>query len=82
MSEIEKNIFESIRSRHIQEIVISFLKEKQKFNLFVYNKKLQKKFNIDIEAYKKKSGKYKKGKKNGEGEEYSLNTDNLIFKGD
>ena len=54
MSEIEKNIFESIRSRHIQEIVISFLKEKQKFNLFVYNKKLQKKFNIDIETYKKK----------------------------
>ena len=38
--------------------------------MFVYNKKLQKKFNIDIEAYKKKSGKYKKGKKNGEGKEY------------
>ena len=32
--------------------------------------------------YIKISGKYKKGKKNGKVEEYSLNTDNLIFEGE
>ena len=63
MSEIEKNSFESIRSGGIQEIVISFLKEKQKLNLLIYNKKLQKKFNIDIETYKKKAENIKKAKK-------------------
>ena len=51
-------------------------------NMIIYNKNLQKKCGVDIEYYKKKSGKYKIGGKNGLGKELKLNTDNLIFEGE
>ena len=50
--------------------------------MIIYNKEIQRKCLIDIEDYKKISGKYKKGEKNGNGREYIINTNILIFEGD
>ena len=62
--------------------MISFISEKQKLNLIIYNKQIQKIFDVDIELYKKISGKYKIGEKNGKGKEYLLSTQKLIFEGE
>ena len=43
----------------------------------IYNKKLQKLFGVDIEDYKKISGKYKMGERNGKAKEYILKTEHL-----
>ena len=72
----------SIKSQYILKLVYSFLNEKQKLNMIIYNKELQKKLDVDIEEYKKVSGKYKVGEKNGKGKEYELNTNKLIFEGE
>ena len=82
MKKFEENSLKSIKSSYIQKWVTSFLYEKQKLNLFLYNKRLQKKLDIDIETYKKISGKYKIGEKNGKGKEYLLDTYKLIFEGE
>ena len=50
--------------------------------MIMYNKELQKNYIIDIENYKKISGKFKIGEKNGKGREYIINTDLLIFEGE
>jgi len=50
--------------------------------MIIYSKELQKKCLIGIEDYKIISGKYKKGEKNGKGEEYLINTNILIFRGE
>ena len=62
--------------------IISFLGKKEFFNIIVYNKELQKTLKIDIEDYKKVSGKYKIGKKDGKGKIYKINTNILIFEGE
>ena len=81
LKEIKSNI-NSIKSSSVLKKVFSFLDEKQKLNMIIYNKQLQKKLDVDIEEYKKISGKYKVGEKNGKGKEYILNTDKLIFEGE
>ena len=80
MAELNKitNI-EEIKSLYIIKEVFSFLSKKQKLNMIIYNKKLQKLLLVDIEDYKKISGKYKIGTKNGNGKEFILNTNHLIF---
>ena len=50
--------------------------------MIIYNKQLQKIFDVDIEPYKIISGKYKIGDKNGKGKEYLLKTNVLIFEGE
>ena len=83
LEEIKYNIncVKSIKSFYILEWIISFLSEKEKLNIIKYNKQLQKMLDVDIEIYKKKSGKYKI-ENNGKGMEFILNTDILIFKGE
>ena len=76
------NFVKSIKSSYILKWVISFLSVKQKLDMIIYNKQLQRLFDVDIELYKKISGKYKIGDKNGKGKEYILNTDKLIFEGE
>ena len=71
-----------IKSSYIKNIIISFLNEKQKLEIIKYSKELQKICLIGIEDYKKKSGKYKIGGKNGKGKEYTINTKKLIFEGE
>ena len=59
--------------------IFSFITKKGKFKLIIYNKEFQNKFKIDIEDYKKESGKYKIGEKNGKGIEYDLYTNKKII---
>ena len=47
--------------------IFSFLERKRLFNLIIYNKNLQKMLKINIDDYKKISGKYKMGKRDGIG---------------
>ena len=72
----------SIKSEYNIKEVFSFLGRKELLNLIIYNKQFQKFFEINIEDYKKISGKYKVGKKDGRGKEYILNTKILKFEGE
>jgi len=76
----EKNIGKSIESLYILKYIFSFLSEKQKLKVIIYNKNLQKKLDKNIENYKRIRGVYKEGEKNGKGKEYYF--DKLIFKGE
>ena len=86
MAELEDNKakinLRDIRSLYIIKRIFSFLYEKQKLKIIVYSKKFQKMYTIGIEDYKKESGKYKKGEKNGKGKEYNIYTNILIFDGE
>ena len=48
----------------------------------MYNKELQKKKGVNIEDYKKASGKWRIIEENGKGREYDLNTNELLFEGE
>ncbi len=52
------------------QIVFSFINENQKLIIINYNKKIQKKLEINIENYKQKCKRYKIGERNGKGKEY------------
>ena len=78
----EKNIEKSIESLYILKDIFSFLSEKQKLKIIIYNKHLQKKLDVNIEDYKKISGIYKEGGKNGKGKEYNILTNIMIFEGE
>ena len=85
MAELKKNqikSIEDIKSSFIIKEIFSFIDEKQMLNMIIYNKHLQNILEVDIENYKKISGKYKIGEKNGIGKEYKLNTNILIFEGE
>ena len=71
-----------IKSSDTLKGIFSFLDERQKLNMLIYNKELQNKLLVNIEDYKKTSGKYKIGDKNGKGKEFILNTNKLIFDGE
>ena len=71
-----------IKSSYIMKTVLSFLNEKQKLNLIIYNKELQKICLVDIKDYKNVSLKYRIGERNGKGKEYIKNTKRLIFEGE
>ena len=78
----KQNYLESIKSTFILKELFSFLNEKIKLEMIIYNKHFQKIFEVDIENYKKVSGRYRVGKRNGKGCEYKLNTKILIFEGE
>ena len=78
----EINLEKSIKSFYILKDIISFLSAKQKLNLIIYNKQLQRKFNVNIKDYKKISKVYKICEKNGKGKEYDKSTKNMIFEGE
>ena len=66
----------------ILKIIFSFLNEKKKLNIIIYNKKIQKKLEISIKNYEKMSKRYKIGERNGKGKEYDKLNDKLIFEGE
>ena len=68
-----------IKSSYILKKIFSFLNEKKKLILINYNKKIQKRLQIDLEYFKKISGKEIIGDKNGKGKEFRNNK--LIFQG-
>jgi len=71
-----------IKSSYITKKLFSFLSRKQKLDIIMYNKNLQKILSIGIKDYKKIYGKYIIGEKNGKGKEFLSNTDKLIFEGE
>ena len=71
-----------INSSFIIKYIFSFLPEKQKLNIIIYNKQLQNLILVKIKNYKKISGKYKIGEKNGKGKEYLIDSNKLIFEGE
>jgi len=77
-----KNLGNDIKSFFNLNELFSFLDHRKKLNLIIYNKKLQKMLGVNIHDYKKLSGKYKILGKNGKGKEFSLNKDEMIFKGE
>ena len=75
------NLLNTIKSRYIFGKIVSILAVKIKLNLFIYNKKIKNKLGINLDDYKKISGKEFIGDRNGEGKEYKLGTEFLIFEG-
>ena len=83
---IQINLRQSVKSEYIIKEIFSFLDEREKLNIISYNKKYQELFAVNIEHYKKISGRCKEGEKNGKGKEYSLDEKldkkYLIFEGE
>ena len=75
-----------IKLKHLKspilKIIFSFLYKKKKLNIIIYNKKIQKKLEINIKNYEKFSERYKIGERNGKGKEYNKNNDKLEFEGE
>ena len=71
-----------IKSVYIIKEILSLLNERQKLNMIINNKQLQKIFGINIENYKNINGNYKEGERNGKGKEYNIYNDELIFEGE
>ena len=78
----ETNIEKSIKSLYILNDIFSFLSERQKLKIIIYNKHLQKELEINIENYKKISGIYKEGERNGKGKEYIISNDIITLVGE
>ena len=72
----------NIKSPFIIKKIFSFLYEKTKLDIIKYNKYFQKLFSLNVKYYKKISGKYKIEGINGNGKEFILNTNILIFEGE
>ena len=76
------NSIKKIRSIYIIKKLFSNLTLKKKYYLIRYSKDIQNKLEINIQDYKKVSGRYKINGINGEGKEYLLDSNILIFEGD
>ena len=81
-SDNNKNLLKSIHSVNILKKILSNLKPKQKLYMIKYNKDIQNLLEINIQDYKKMSGKYKINGINGNGKEYLLDVNILIFEGE
>jgi len=77
----EKNFEKSIESLYILKDIFSFVSEKQKLNIIIYNKYIQNILEINIENYKRISRRYREGERNGKGKEYDYYGE-LIFEGE
>ena len=76
------NLVKSIRSFYIINKIFSFLELTKKLEIIKHNKILQNKLKLNIEYYKKISGKYKIDGKNGNGIEFSLRDNSILFEGE
>ena len=72
---------DNVKSLYILKHIFLFLCKKSKYKMIIYNNKYKKIFQINIEDYKKLSGKYVIGERNGKGKEYTLDTKLFIFSG-
>ena len=76
------NLRDSIKSIYIMKVILSYIISRRKYQLIIYNKNFQKKLKLDLEDYKRESGKYKIGEKTGKGIEYELDSNIKIFEGE
>ena len=85
LEELEQiDLIHSIKSKYILNGIFSYLDLNRKFDVIKYNKRIQKKLQIDIEYYKILSGRYIEieGRENKMIKEYLLDTNHLIFEGE
>ena len=71
----------NIKSLYNLKLLLELLSEKYKLRFIIYNKGLKDKLGINLEKYKEKSGICRIIEKNGQGQETSLKTNKIIFKG-
>jgi len=71
-----------IESYYNLEKIFSYLEERNKLDIIIYNKQLQNKLGVNINDYGNMSGKYKVGERNGKGKEYTIKENKLIFEGE
>ena len=72
----------NIKSIYIAKRITSFIKEVYKLKMIIYNKTLQKLWKININDYKRVSGKFIKFENDGKITEYIVDTNIVIFKGE
>ena len=75
-------MLDKIKSLFILKKIFNKLSEVIKLNSIVHNKKLQNKLNIEIIDYRRISGRYIIGERNGKGKEYDSYNDKLIYEGE
>ena len=82
--EIKKSnmIVFKVRASKIFKHVFSFLNEKRKLSLILFNKEIKKKLGIDIKSYQKFYGSEIIGERNGIGVEYDLSTFLIKYEGE
>ena len=73
-------MWRKIRSSLIFKKIMNNIENKIKFNLIVYNKSIQKMFGLDLNDFRRFSGRYKVGKY-GKIKEYDSYNDILLFEG-
>ena len=71
----------NIKSLYNLKFLFEFISEKHKLKLIIYNNELKDKLGINLQTYKEKSGICRIIEKNGQGQETSLKTHKIIFKG-
>ena len=76
------NLKESIKSKYLIKKIFSFISEKKKLKIIIYNKKYQDLFAIKLENYQNISERYIEGKRNGKGKEFSSKDGKLLFEGE
>ena len=74
--------FDYVNSSYILQYIFSFLEETKKLYIIINNKAIQKRMEVDLDYYKKISGKYKEVGENGIGKLYRLDDNKLIFEGE
>jgi hypothetical protein len=75
-------MFSNINSNFILKFIFSFIEDKQKLQIIIYNRKIQAKLDIDINYYRALSGKILKIDKNGIGKIYKIDTKEICFEGE
>jgi len=70
-----------IKSSYTLKELFNYINDKGKFNLIVYNKKIQNILGLNILDFRRFSGRYMIGERNGKGKEYN-DKDQLIFEGE
>ena len=71
----------NIRSKYCLEYIFSFIEEKKKLSIIMYNKDLQNRLNRNINFYKGVGWKFLEIDKNGIGKIYNFNNQ-LLFEGE
>ena len=76
------NFLSNIRTKYIlRDSIFSMLISSKKLNLVCYNKCLQNKLELNLENYRRESGKIKIGERNGYGKIYLSDENILLFEG-
>ena len=78
----DETCLKKVRSKYIIENILSLLDEKKRLSMIKYNKQIQNHLELKIEDFKKISGRYIIGERNGKGKEYLLENNILIYDGE